>query len=38
MRIIIEVDSKYSSEEAIAYLHSLNIDDELIHSVKFEST
>jgi hypothetical protein len=37
MRIIIEVDSKYSQDEAIAYFKSINIDDELIKSIKFES-
>ncbi len=36
MRIIIEVDEGYSTKGIIAYLKSINIDDELIRSIKFE--
>jgi hypothetical protein len=36
MKIIIEVDAKLDKKEIISYLKSINIDDELIKSIKFE--
>jgi len=36
MKIIIDVDSKFSKSEIRDYLKSINIDDELIRSIKFE--
>ena len=36
MRIIIDLDESYSKEGIINYLNAINIDDELIKSIKFE--
>ena len=36
MKIILEVDGTYSKKEVIAYMMSINIDDEFIKSIKFE--
>lgn len=35
MKLIIEVDGN-STEDMVAYLEALNIDKELIRSIKFE--
>lgn len=36
MKIIIKVDEKFSKKGAIQYLDCINIDDELIKSIKVE--
>jgi len=37
MKIIIEVNATYSKNEVIAYLKSIDIDNALIKSIKFEN-
>lgn len=36
MKIIIDLDEAYSKEAIITYMNAINIDDELVKSIKFE--
>jgi len=37
MKIVIELDEAYSKVGAINYFKAINIDDDLVKSVKFET-